>query len=71
MATAGRTIVDQSRAQKEQNSSKTREVENQAQVRPNTKGNNVEDSGRKSIPCKFSQNENANARPNQMQQKSS
>ena len=70
-ANKGRTIVDQSRAQKEQNSSKTTEVENQAQVRPNTKGTNVQDSGRKRIPCKFSQNENANARPNQMQQKSS
>ena len=40
-------------------------------MRPNAKGNDVQESGRKSRPCKFSQNENANARPNQMQQKSS
>ena len=70
-ANQGRTVVDQSRAQKEQNSSRNREVENQAQVRPNTKDNNVQKSGRKRIPCKSSKNENAKARPNQMQQKSS
>ena len=70
-ATAGRTIVDQSNAQKEQNSSETREVENQAQVRQNTKDNKVQESGRKRSPCKLSQNENTNARPNQMQQKTS
>ena len=49
-ANKGRTIVDQSRAQKEQNSCKTKEVENQAQRRPNIEDIIVQKNVRQSRP---------------------